>query len=196
MKLHNIVLATALFVNASSYATETFDTSVIPGASYFVWKKAKRTLTTCQEWDSYCYWEAYNEVCVSRYYPYNPAHTCALFYSYDGKLIKQVACPKDTSDNQMEQKLDPAAPKAQPSFYKIKHIQRLPKGPRGGFCIIFYDRHSNIIADYSLDNDKKNISVIFSSEHTCTVRDFALEDVISQRANPDFPLDLSKVREA
>jgi hypothetical protein len=120
------------------------------------------------------------------------------FYTSNGEPIKtepfEMCC-----FSAVERKLDPSAPKPQPTTYKIKFwpafhlglvtsIFGLTKGSPGDF-IVFHDKNGNIIDSHRYNKESDKVTV-FTENKT---RHYCLSDVLT--TDNDFPLDLSIAQE-
>lgn len=133
-----------------------------------------------------------------------------IFYSFDGKNLKNIKYFYSPLSG--DKRLDPNAPKPQPSSFELKYndcifsylidfnfcghrFKHLPmrKGIPG-WWIIFYDKNRNKIAHHRYDIEKNEIRVLSPSkkeyDHTYKIVCYAFDPQNPQSVDKNFHLDL------
>lgn len=126
---------------------------IIPGASYFIYV---RTL--------------HHEV----HDIFGPGLTSTvIFYSATGDELEKVE--EDTNFYEMQSRLDPNAPKPQPTRFAVKYfdghvfnvkiiVNKTSRLVCPAYFIVFYDKHGNVIKYYDYDVKTKKTHIFLEGE--------------------------------
>lgn len=119
----------------------------------------------------------------------------ATFYTFDGEEIKKEEYSVGYF-SAVYKKLDPSAPKPQPRYYKIQYWPAfsngyITKGQPGDF-VVFYDKNGNRIQSCRYNRSTDEVSIFSRAKDG--IDTYYLE-ALKESKNPNFPFDLSKVKE-
>lgn len=163
-----LLILVLIIAVVDSYSMEQ-DDSVVPNASYVIYE---------------------GDTGVPGGVPHHSRYV--TFYSSCGDLIKKI---EHNFDFQLiEKRLDSAAPKPQPTKYKIKHCPGISLGfgfksePRD--FVVFYDKNGNKIDKFLYDKNNDEMETTIFSE-TVNHKKYKLQDLLVD--SNSFLLDLSNL---
>lgn len=173
----NLIIAAAI----SAITPDNHDNTIIPNASYFVYDGEESSI-------------------LNGMLPLNSKGV--TFYTACGDPIQKIEHHFRTSC--MKEKLDPAAPKPQPTTYKIVYWSGCPvinlwpfftatKGVPGYF-IVFFDKNGNKIKSYRYNINKRKIRIMQEAGNEFIIIKYPFSSIENLRKLNDFPLDLSIVK--
>lgn len=157
-----IVVISLLLMNFHSFIAMHDNSTIIPQASYFIFKGEEHNVPTGSV-------------------PTSPTKY-VTFYSATGDELR-TCTPEDYDFNHLTDLLDPQAPKPQPTSYKlvshsgVKMLGLIRITGPGYYCV-FKDMHGNYIRSYPYDKELKALRISFVPEQTIDVQHICeLEDI-------------------